>query len=77
MVFEIFKRKKVVEKPEIKLPEAPLPKTEKMPEIENIAAKVDLLLAQLDRLRIQYDTLSTRISEIERMLKEIYEMAKS
>lgn len=79
MVFGFFKRKKEKELPKIEGPKIPeiSPKTEESIGIENIKAKIDLMLTQIESLRAKYETMNTKIAEIERMIREIYEMAKS
>lgn len=45
--------------------------------LENLRAKVDLMLTQIDNLKIEYEAINQRMQNIERMVKEIYTMAKS
>jgi hypothetical protein len=45
--------------------------------MENVKAKMDLILTQLDSLRVQNETLSERIKTIEKCMVEILEIAKS
>lgn len=74
----IFRRKKEEPLPEIeKLPILKPEVTAETATIENVKAKMDLVLTQLDSLRAQYEAINERIITIERMLKELYSMAKS
>lgn len=63
--------------------EVELPETQKVEitaetaTIENVRAKIDLLLTQLESLRIQQQALNERIIQIEKMIQELYRMAKS
>lgn len=45
--------------------------------IENVKARMDLVLTQMDSLRVQLDTLNGRVANIEKMIRELYDMAKS
>jgi len=70
----IFSRLKFWKKKEEPLPAVPEIKPEITPEstrIENVKAKMDLILTQLDSLRVQNETLSERIKNIERLVTEI------
>lgn len=74
----IFRRKK--EEPLPPLPPVEMPRPEFTTEtatIDNVKAKMDLVMTQLDSLRTQYEAINQRIIVMERMLKELYDMAKS
>lgn len=45
--------------------------------LENIKAKMDLILTQMESLRIQNDTLNERLKIIEKLLVEIKKLATS
>ena len=45
--------------------------------LENVRAKVDLVVTQIDNMKIEYETLNQRIQNIEKMVREIYAIAKS
>jgi len=77
-IFSRFKHKEESEP----LPVSPTPETK--PEIssetttiENLKAKMDLILTELDSLRTQYSALSNRIEKMEKMIEEIYKIAQS
>ena len=72
MVFGFLRKKKELEVP-------PLPKevTTETTTVDNVKAKMELVLAQVDSLRTQYEAMNERILSIERMVKELYAMAKS
>ncbi len=70
----LFRRKKEEPKP------TDMPKVEITPEtatIDNVKAKMELVLTELDSLKIQYNVMNQRVMSMERMVKEIYDMAKS
>ena len=55
-------------------PKTPVPSVEmgaESIEIQNVKAKVDLLLTQLDSLKTQYQIMNERIKNIEQMVEEI------
>lgn len=54
----------------------PLPTAEST-NVENVKARMDLVLTQMDSLRVQLETLNNRVVNIERMIRELYDMAKS
>ena len=45
--------------------------------LENLKAKMDLILTQLDSVRVQNETLNERIKTLERILLEIRKLATS
>ncbi|HKZ45299.1 MAG TPA: hypothetical protein VJ343_01185, partial [archaeon] len=45
--------------------------------MENIRAKMDLILTQVDSMRVQNETLSERIKNVERISQEILRIAKA
>jgi len=58
--------------------EAPKPPTTfESTNIENVRAKMDLILTQIDSLRVQNETLNERIKNIEKVVAEILSIAKS
>jgi len=64
-------------------PLPPLPPLPSKPEIsfeptnmDNVKAKMELVLTQMDSLRIQYETLNERIKNIERLVTEIRSYCK-
>lgn len=70
----IFSRLKFWKKKEEPLPVPPEIKREVTPEsarIENVKARMDLILTQIDSLRVQNETLSERVKNIERLVTEI------
>ncbi len=75
----IFRRKK--EEPIEELPEIPEEKaleTSLEPAtLENLKAKMDLILTQMESLKIQNETLIERLKIIERLLIEIRKLAVS
>jgi hypothetical protein len=74
----IFRRKKEEPLPELEKLKLPKPEiTTETATIENVKAKMDLVLTQLDSLRTQYEAMNERVITIEKMLKELYTMAKS
>ena len=78
--FGIFRRKKEEPAKETPLTAAPYPLTAPTAEtttIDNVKAKMDLVLTELDSIRTQYQVLSGKVSSIEKMVKELYDMAKS
>lgn len=80
-MFSIFKKKKEVKTETVEPfpPLSPLPKPEINIEttgIENVRAKMDLMMTQLDNLNIRMETLNQRVDRIDRMLQEIYMIAK-
>ncbi|MEM7825510.1 MAG: hypothetical protein QW412_01460 [Candidatus Aenigmatarchaeota archaeon] len=74
-IFSFLKRKKETLASESLPPLPPLPPkpepTLESSSIENVRAKVDLLLTQIDSLKTQYETLNERIKNIEQMVQEI------
>lgn len=65
---KFWRKKKEVSPPPVEI------KREITPEsatIENLKAKMDLVLTQLDSLRVQNETLSERIKNIEKLVTEI------
>lgn len=58
-------------------PTSPLPTGGESISLENLKAKIDLMLVQIDSLKIEYESINQRIQNIERMTKELYMMAKS
>jgi hypothetical protein len=44
--------------------------------MDNVKAKMELVLTQMDSLRIQYETLNERIKNIERLVTEIRSYCK-
>ncbi|MGC8811964.1 MAG: hypothetical protein ACP5O8_00030 [Candidatus Aenigmatarchaeota archaeon] len=76
-IFSFLKRKKETVAPFHEIPES-LPPLPPKPEvslesssIENVKAKIDLLLTQIDSLKTQYETMNERIKNIEQMVQEI------
>jgi len=45
--------------------------------IENVKAKMDLVLTQIQSLNVRYETLNSRLERIEQMIQEIYRIAKA
>jgi hypothetical protein len=75
-IFKIFGKKKQEEATQpinLSLP----PVTTETATIENVKAKIDLILSKLDSIKTEQETLNERINGIERILKELYTMAKS
>jgi uncharacterized coiled-coil DUF342 family protein len=78
-IFSFLKRKKETKPlglpPEVEsLPPLPPVKPEPSLEsssIENLKAKIDLLLTHVDSLKTQYETMNERIKNIEQMVQEI------
>ncbi|MDI6798787.1 MAG: hypothetical protein QMD12_02205 [Candidatus Aenigmarchaeota archaeon] len=72
-IFSFFRRKKepLQLPPELPKFEAPKPVSLEASAIENVKAKMDLLLTQLDSLKTQHETLNERIRNIEQILQEI------
>lgn len=69
----LFSRLKFWRKKEEPLPPVEI-KREIIPEattMENLKAKMDLVLTQLDSLRVQNETLNERIKNIEKLVTEI------
>jgi len=66
-------------KEEIPLPpvEPPKPPTAEATTMENVKAKMDLILTQIDSLRVQNETLNERIKNIEKVVAEILTIAKA
>ncbi len=74
----LLRRKK--EFPDLPAGPMPMPRTDITTEsttVENVKAKMDLVLTQLDSLRTQYQAMNERVMTTERMVKELYDMAKS
>ena len=74
----IFRRKK--EEPAEELPEIPEEKPLESLEpatLENLKAKMDLILTQMESLKIQNETLIERLKIIEKLLIEIRKLAIS
>ncbi|RLI98742.1 MAG: hypothetical protein DRP00_01340 [Candidatus Aenigmatarchaeota archaeon] len=74
----IFRRKK--EEPVEELPEIPEEKPLESLEpatLENLKAKMDLILTQMESLKIQNETLMERLKIIEKLLIEIRKLAVS
>ncbi|TAL47940.1 hypothetical protein EPN87_01800 [archaeon] len=70
-------RKKVKEEP---LPPIEVPKVEVTTEtatVDNLKAKVDLMVTEMDSMKYQFSALNERLQNIERMVREIWQMAKS
>ena len=74
MVFGFGKKKE--ELPPLP-PFPPAPLTLETTTIENVKAKMDLVLSRLDSLMTQQEVLVDRLSNVEKMVKELYSMAKS
>lgn len=53
------------------------PVTQETTTIENVKAKMDLVLSRMDSLRTQQEVLIERVNNAEKILKELYAMAKS
>lgn len=71
-----FRKKK--EEPIEELPEIPEEKESLEPAtLENLKAKMDLILTQMESLKIQNETLLERLKIIERLLIEIRKLAVS
>lgn len=73
-IFSFLRRKK---EPDV-VPELPPMEPFPTPEgdmgsasIENVKAKIDLLLTRIDSLKTQYETLNERVKNIEAMVQEI------
>ena len=45
--------------------------------VENVKAKMDLVLTQIQSLNVRYETLNSRLERIEQMIQEIYKIAKT
>lgn len=45
--------------------------------VENVKAKMDLVLTQMQSLNVRYETLNSRLERIEQMIQEIYKIAKT
>lgn len=45
--------------------------------VENVKAKMDLVLTQIQSLNVRYETLNERLDRIEKMIAEIYRIAKA
>ena len=77
-IFKFWKRKKD-ELPPIPSLEPPkvVPTPFESTNIENIRAKMDLILTQIDSMRVQNETLSERIRNIEKISEEILKIAKT
>ena len=45
--------------------------------LENLKAKIDMMMAQVDSLKLEYDAMNQRMQNMERMIREIYMIAKS
>jgi len=75
-ILDRFKKKK--EEPVV-LPMEPVKKPEFGAEpatLENVKARMELILTQLDSLRIQNENLNERIKNIERLVTEIRSYCK-
>ncbi len=59
------------------LPEIPRSVTSETTTIENVKAKMDLVLSRMESLMTEQEVLNQKIVNIERMVKELYAMAKS
>ncbi|MEM5883158.1 MAG: hypothetical protein QXQ77_02875 [Candidatus Aenigmatarchaeota archaeon] len=77
-IFSFLRRKKkasiTTEIPELPPLPPSLPKPEVSIEpssIENLRAKIELILTHIDSLKTQYETLNERIKNIEQMVQEI------
>jgi hypothetical protein len=77
---------KIFGKREERLPEPVIPSameptkfetTAESATIDNVKAKMDLVLTQLDSLRVQYQVLNEKVTTMEKILQELYKMAKS
>jgi hypothetical protein len=68
-------RKKKEKPPEIG--ELPRGMSSEAATIDNVKAKMDLVLTQMDSLRTQYAVMNERVQSMEKMLKEILALAKS
>ena len=68
-------RKKELALPPIEIPRPPA--TFESTTIENVKAKMDLILTEIDSIRVQNETLSERIKNIEKAVAEILAIAKS
>lgn len=71
---KFWKKKKEVALPPV---EPSKPPTVEATTMENVKAKMDLILTQLDSLRVQNETLNERIKNIEKAVAEILSIAKS
>ena len=45
--------------------------------VENVKAKMDLVLTQIQSLNVRYETVNSRLERIEQMIQEIYKIAKA
>lgn len=45
--------------------------------VENVKAKMDLVLTQIQSLNVRYETFNERLDRIEKMIAEIYRIAKA
>ncbi|MBI2084501.1 MAG: hypothetical protein HYT70_02720 [Candidatus Aenigmarchaeota archaeon] len=75
----IFGRRKEKEE---QLPQETLPAQAMQPKaidtsMENLKAKIDMMMAQVESIKLEYQALDQRIQNMERMLREIYMIAKS
>jgi len=64
-------------KKELPLPELPKEISSETTTIDNVKAKMDLVLTQLDSIRTEYAVLNERTKTIENLLREIMTLAKS
>ena len=54
-----------------------MPKVTGEANVENMKAKMDLVLTQIQSLNVRYETLNERLQRIEQMIQEIYRIAKA
>jgi hypothetical protein len=76
-----FKKKEKVEDVDLaatgNIPHEMVPKITGETNIENVKAKMDLVLTQIQSLNVRYETVNSRLERIEQMIQEIYKIAKS
>lgn len=75
MRLKFWKRKKEIPLPPVEPPKPPT--TAEATTMENVKAKMDLILTQIDSLRVQNETLNERIKNIEKAVAEILRIAKA
>ena len=77
-----FKKKEKVEDTDLtanigNIPPEMMPKVTGEANVENMKAKMDLVLTQMQSLNVRYETLNSRLERIEQMIQEIYKIAKA
>jgi hypothetical protein len=76
-----FKKKEKVEDVDLaatgNIPHEMVPEITGETNIENVKAKMDLVLTQIQSLNVRYETVNSRLERIEQTIQEIYKIAKS